>query len=72
MKTIITIGHYDEEVGMINEVKANELFLQDKAGTFFVSFYILIWLVKTILLYLSAERGLKKTKRNPSTRYNKS
>jgi hypothetical protein len=33
VKTIITIGHYDEEVGMINEVKANELFLQDKAST---------------------------------------
>ena len=29
---------------------------------FFVSFYILIWLVKTILLYLSAERGFKKLK----------
>ena len=29
---------------------------------FFVSFYILIWLIKTILLYLSAERGFKKLK----------
>ena len=29
---------------------------------FFVSFYILIWLVKTILLYLPAERGFKKLK----------
>ena len=27
------------------------------AQFFFVSFYILIWLVKTILLYLPAERG---------------
>lgn len=32
------------------------------AQFFFVSFYILIWLVKTILLYLSAERGFKKLK----------
>ena len=29
---------------------------------YFVSFYILIWLVKTILLYLPAERGFKKLK----------
>jgi hypothetical protein len=33
VKTIITIGHYDEEVGMINEVKDDELFLQDKTST---------------------------------------
>ena len=32
------------------------------AQFFFVSFYILIWLVKTILLYLPAERGFKKLK----------
>ena len=32
------------------------------AQFFFVSIYILIWLVKTILLYLPAERGFKKLK----------
>jgi len=32
------------------------------AQFFFVSFYILIWLVKTILLYLPTERGFKKLK----------
>ena len=32
------------------------------AQFFFVSFYILIWLIKTILLYLPVERGFKKLK----------
>jgi hypothetical protein len=31
--TTIIIGHNDEEVGMINEVKDDELFLQDKTST---------------------------------------
>ena len=34
----------------------------EPTGVFFVSFFFLIWLDKTILLYLPTERGFKKLK----------
>ena len=42
--------------------KGIELQAEMPAAQFFLSFHILIWLEKTILLYLPAERGFKKLK----------
>jgi len=41
-------------------VKKIELQAEMPAAHFFVSFFFLIWLDKTILLYLPTERGFKE------------